>query len=69
MNEPQTTVLRVTGMSCQHCVASVTETLSSMPGVSNVEVSLEQGQATIAGTGLDRSALVSAVEDLGFDAE
>jgi len=37
--------IRIKGMSCQHCVASVTKALSAISGVSNVIVNLESGEA------------------------
>ena len=33
----------VRGMSCQHCVTAVRQAAGSVPGVTRVEVSLEQG--------------------------
>ena len=33
----------VTGMTCQHCVASVTEEVAEVPGVTAVEVDLASG--------------------------
>jgi copper chaperone CopZ len=38
-----TTQLAVTGMTCSHCVASVTEELSALPGVENVSIDLVVG--------------------------
>ena len=38
--------VKVKGMSCQHCVSSVTKTLSDIEGISDVRVSLEKGEAT-----------------------
>ena len=40
-------VLKVEGMTCQHCVQTVTETVGKMIGVEKVEVSLEQKKVTI----------------------
>ena len=40
-------VLKVEGMTCQHCVQTVTETVGKMTGVEKVEVSLEQKEVTI----------------------
>lgn len=37
----------VTGMTCAHCVASVTEEISEIPGVEAVEVSLDTGAVTV----------------------
>ena len=36
----------ISGMSCAHCTASVTKTLQSLPGITNVSVTLNPGQAT-----------------------
>ncbi|MBU0485894.1 MAG: cation transporter [Proteobacteria bacterium] len=38
--------IKITGMSCNHCVASVTKTLNEIVGIKNVQVDLKQGQAT-----------------------
>ena len=40
-------VLKVEGMTCQHCVQTVTETVGKMTGVKKVDVSLEQKEVTI----------------------
>ena len=39
--------LAVTGMSCGHCAKAVTDALQSVPGVIRVDVSLEEGTATM----------------------
>ena len=61
-------VIPIGGMSCKHCVASVTGALSSLPGVTGVDVYLEKGLAEITGDDLDVAAIRAAIEDLGFDA-
>lgn len=68
MNE---TIIKVGGMSCQKCVASVTGVLQALPGVAAVAVSLEAGEAKVSfDPGLvTLLALRGAVEDAGFDAE
>jgi copper ion binding protein len=40
------TKIKVTGMSCQHCVKHVTEALQGLPGVRNVKVDLRSGEVT-----------------------
>jgi len=40
-------VYTVTGMTCEHCVASVTEEISGIQGVRNVDVVLDTGQVTV----------------------
>ena len=38
---------RVTGMTCDHCVAHVTEEVSALPGVTHVTVSLADGSMLV----------------------
>jgi len=62
-------VIKVGGMSCEGCVASVTRVLQAVQGVARVSVSLEKGEAEVnfdAGrTALP--ALRQAVQDAGYD--
>ncbi|WP_010881198.1 heavy-metal-associated domain-containing protein [Aquifex aeolicus] len=39
--------LKIQGMTCQHCVNTVKRALSEVEGVSEVEVSLEEGKAKV----------------------
>jgi len=45
----QTQTFIVTGMTCQHCVASVTEEVGDLPGVQEVEVDLPTGRLSVVG--------------------
>ena len=57
----------VTGMTCGHCVASVTEEVQEIPGVENVDVVLETGSLTVTSTDpVDDAAVKAAVEDAGY---
>lgn len=60
------TTINVTGMTCQHCVASVTEELSEVPGVEGVTVDLATGAVEITGSGFTQDQLASAVKEAGF---
>ena len=66
----RTVELSINGMTCGHCVASVTEELSEIPGVLNVEVILNSGGTSkvtvLADTPLDDAALGDAVSEAGF---
>ncbi|NOR48704.1 MAG: copper chaperone, partial [Methanosarcinaceae archaeon] len=42
-----TETIKIEGMSCGHCQMTVTNAISGVDGVSNVEVSLKDGQATV----------------------
>jgi len=57
----------VTGMTCGHCVASVTEEVQEIPGVSDVEVVLETGTVTVTSDQpVDDAAVKAAVEEAGY---
>lgn len=62
--------LKVDGMTCQGCVRSVEKKLSSVPGVQSAKVDLTAGQASVSCDGAlaDPSKLISAVEQIGFQA-
>ncbi|MBK8525353.1 MAG: heavy-metal-associated domain-containing protein [Betaproteobacteria bacterium] len=64
------TVIKVGGMSCQGCVKNVTGVLQALPGVGEVAVSLENGEARISHDPEKTAvaALRAAIEDAGFDA-
>ncbi len=64
------TVLKVKGMTCQHCVQSVTKALQSVAGVRSVSVSLERGRAEVEHSeGVSTTSLKQAVTDAGYEAE
>lgn len=58
----------VTGMTCGHCVASVTEEISEIPGVTQVDVDLGSGRVEVTSdTPLDRAAVAAAVDEAGYE--
>lgn len=60
--------LKVTGMSCQHCVRAVTGALEKVPGVTRVvAVELDSGRAAVAGDP-DPQALIAAIAAEGYTA-
>lgn len=69
MNTIDTTV-NVSGMTCAHCVASVTEELSEVDGVQSVTVDLNAGgvsPVTIQSTReLTEGEIAAAVEEAGY---
>lgn len=57
----------VSGMTCGHCVASVTEEVSELAGVENVDIDLATGSVTITSTTpLEDDAVRAAVEEAGY---
>ncbi len=67
----ETTTIKIAGMSCGGCTASVTKVLSELPGVAKADVQLLPGQATVEfdSATVSRQALCAAIEDAGFEAE
>lgn len=60
--------LKIKGMSCQHCLMSVTKTLNSLTGVSNVKVDLGKGEASFShDTPVDMNELRQKIEKAGFE--
>jgi copper chaperone CopZ len=66
----ETTTIKVSGMTCQGCVRSVTRVLQAVPGVEGVDVSLEKGEAAVRYDPAQAGTLHfrKAVEDAGFEA-
>ena len=63
----QTAEYTVTGMTCQHCVASVTEEVSEVPGVTDVAVDLASGRLTVTSDQpVPSDAVKDAVEEAGY---
>lgn len=65
----QTVTLKVNGMSCGGCVASVTRVLRSLPGVDEATVALEPGTATVTYDPLRTGTATfrRAVEEAGYE--
>jgi len=66
----QELTIAVKGMSCGGCVKSVTRVLEALPGVENVQVSLEQASATLRHDPAlsTEDAIRGAVREAGFEA-
>ncbi|MGY2065718.1 heavy-metal-associated domain-containing protein [Blastococcus sp. SYSU DS0619] len=55
-------------MTCGHCVNSVTEEVSQVPGVTGVDVDLATGGLTVTSEQpVDESAVRAAVEEAGYE--
>lgn len=63
--------LKVSGMSCQHCVRSVTEALEGRDGVLGAKVDLQAGRAEVEydATRVTPEQLAGVVMDEGYVAE
>lgn len=63
-------VFRVSGMTCDHCVAAVTDEITAIPGVRGVTVALvPSGVSDVSVTSdrpLDRETVRAAVDEAGY---
>jgi copper chaperone len=61
------TTLKVKGMSCQHCVMSVTKALNQLDGVKNVQVDLAKGEVQFDNTkSITSDRIQKAITDAGY---
>ncbi len=58
--------LKVTGMTCGGCVASVKRALADLAAGTAVDVDLAKGEVVIADS-IDRKRAIAAIEDAGYD--
>jgi copper chaperone len=67
MTDVHTSSYTVAGMTCGHCVASVTEEVQEIPGVTDVRVDLASGSLTITSTRpVGEGAVRAAVDEAGY---
>jgi copper ion binding protein len=63
------TTIKIEGMSCDHCVAHVTEALKEISGVSSVTVSLKEKNAVVEhADSVGPESLKAAVTEAGYEA-
>ncbi len=61
-------VMKIEGMSCNHCKMRVENALSALDGVEKVEVNLELKQAVLEMTNdIENSILTEVVDDAGYE--
>jgi len=65
----ETLTYRVDGMSCNHCVVAVSGEVGRVDGVQSVDVDLDTKLVRVDGAGVDRAAVVAAIDEAGYDAE
>lgn len=66
-----TTVYKVQGMTCDHCVRAVTSELSALEGVGTVSIDLNAGSVSdvtvTSAAELDEAAVRAAVDEAGYE--
>jgi len=61
------TTYTVAGMTCEHCVASVSEEVAEVPGVQQVDVDLASGRLVVSGDGVREASIRAAVAEAGYE--
>ena len=67
MSDLHVSSFTVSGMTCGHCVTSVTEEVQEIPGVTDVRVDLAGGALSVTSSQpLDPDAVRAAVDEAGY---
>ena len=59
--------IKVSGMSCQHCVNAVTKALETLEGLEKVVVDLTTNEVSFVNNGVERKQIQFAISQIGFD--
>lgn len=64
-----TSTIKISGMSCQHCVKAVSGALLDLPGVQKADVSLEEAKATVTYDEAlaDEAGMRAAILEQGYE--
>jgi len=62
------TILKIEGMTCNHCKMRAEKALQGISGVESVKVDLASKEAVVTGNA-ERANLVKAVVDAGYSVE
>ena len=62
-----TSTYTVAGMTCSHCVASVSEEVAEVTGVDAVDVDLGSGRLAVTGEDVSDAAVRAAVAEAGYE--
>ncbi|MDR3244765.1 MAG: copper chaperone CopZ [Elusimicrobiota bacterium] len=62
-------VIKVEGMSCEHCVKAVTDAVKGLSGIESVSVSLKDKNACVEfdPSKVNLSDIKAAIEEQGYD--
>ncbi len=60
--------IKISGMSCNHCVMAVSKALTGIEGIRDVSVDLKAGEATFEETKpVDPAVIKEKISEAGFD--
>lgn len=60
--------LKVSGMTCGHCVSAVSKAVQAVSGAEEVKVDLGRGEVTVGGNP-DPAAIRNAIESKGYEVQ
>ena len=60
--------LKVSGMTCGHCVSAVSKVVRAVPGTADVEVDLRSGEVKVGGDP-DPQAVCAAIAEEGYEVQ
>lgn len=63
-------IIKINGMSCNHCTSSVKNAVTELEGINSVIVSLEDKNATVEydESKLNTDKIIEAIKELEFEA-
>ena len=61
-----TTLLKVNGMTCNHCKANVESNLEKLDFITSAQVNLSEKSVTIQSNNLDMDKVISTIESIGY---
>lgn len=69
METAQKTVLRVEGMTCNHCVRALTSALRDLEGVRGADVRLQEGRVVVehGPQAPTVAAMIEAIREAGYE--
>lgn len=65
---PERLDLAITGMTCGHCVAGVTQALAELDGVTTERVAIGAASVMLDRNRASSAAVIEAIRDAGYDA-
>jgi copper chaperone len=59
-------VLKIEGMSCQHCVARVKKAIDALSGIQNSEVAVGSAKVVFDESKISKEEIAAAIEKTGY---
>jgi copper chaperone len=59
-------VIKIKGMTCDHCVMTVTKALNEIEGIKNVRVDLNKGEAFFDGKSINMDLVREKIKEAGY---